>query len=711
MIWLASYPRSGNTLMRNILYEVYGLSSAEFHREESHPLDKNYFDHPFVKTHLLPEQLDPADSSIRAVYIVRDGRDALLSMAHQRSDIVSPGSDLRENLRAAIFAEKGTFFGGWSHNVEAWAGRADIIIRYEDLIADPVGQAERIRGIMDMPVPDRNRIPDFGTLKSGQAAYGARKSWGYSEAQSRELADKAFRKGRSGGWREEMPEDLHDIFWTYHGETMLRLGYTREGDIVAPDTELDHHFYQKLGYRLPEPSGRKYRVLIEAAKLDTHDNDGVKRYISTLVEGLSPLAFNPSGMWQFDLLINKDIIALQDYVSRSGNSFDGGNEHPKTVITAKKDLFGRLESGLLGLIPESWIKWLVRNNIYVFHRAYDLFKKSILTLLYWVKTAILFLPRMIFTLYTRYRQDLEVRSITRRISSYDLVHVPLQQHFRQFKYTRVPLVFTIHDFTHKLFPRFHTRINRQNAEQGLRLIEKKNAHVISVSASTRSDAERYLRIPADHHHLVYESVEEKKFVYRVNSMERMQVREKYGIRSDMPFILLLSTIEPRKNLHHSIQAFQMMHKKHEGLNLALVIAGKQGWKMKKFVGYSSLIHFTGFVDDKDLPALYSEALALSYVSFYEGFGLPILEAMRCGTPVIYGNNSSMPEVAGDGGLGADPRDPADICRKYEQIYFDVPLREALGRKAFRQSLNFSTHRSTLEMLRAYRKIIDGAEQG
>ena len=78
MIWLASYPRSGNTLMRNILYEVYGLSSGEFHREEGHYLEEDYFSHPFVKTHLLPLQLEPSDSSIRAVYIVRDGRDALV---------------------------------------------------------------------------------------------------------------------------------------------------------------------------------------------------------------------------------------------------------------------------------------------------------------------------------------------------------------------------------------------------------------------------------------------------------------------------------------------------------------------------------------------------------------------------------------------------------------------------------------------------------
>ena len=201
MIWIASFPRSGNTYVRNILYEVYGLSSGEYHREEDHPLEKNYFEHPFVKTHLLPHQLEPADPSIKSIYLVRDGRDAIVSIAHQRTDIVAPGSDFYENLKAAIFAEKDTFFGGWSHNVATWLDRADLIIRYEDLLLDPIRVIERIRKIVELPEPDPSKIPSFEKLKDGKAAYGARKSWGYSEDESIKLADKAFRKGISGNWK------------------------------------------------------------------------------------------------------------------------------------------------------------------------------------------------------------------------------------------------------------------------------------------------------------------------------------------------------------------------------------------------------------------------------------------------------------------------------------------------------------------------------
>ncbi len=100
MIWIASFPRSGNTFVRNILHEVYGLESSEYHQEEDYHLDANYVSYPFVKTHLLPSQLDPSDPDIKAVYIVRDGRDTMVSIAHQRSDIVAPAVIENGQLRA-----------------------------------------------------------------------------------------------------------------------------------------------------------------------------------------------------------------------------------------------------------------------------------------------------------------------------------------------------------------------------------------------------------------------------------------------------------------------------------------------------------------------------------------------------------------------------------------------------------------------------------
>jgi glycosyltransferase involved in cell wall biosynthesis len=504
-----------------------------------------------------------------------------------------------------------------------------------------------------------------------------------------------------------MPDELQDLFWTYHGPAMEKLGYTRDGHLVMPDPELEHEIYRKLGADPPQPD-KKFHVLIEANKMATRDNDGVKRYVATLIDGMVPLTSNENGKWHIDLLINDEIIPLKDYALRMEKSFSahaGKDEGQEIIVVHKQSLFERMEAFMRGLVPDRWIKWLVDNKILVFHKTYDFVKRAIFAVVFWIQQGILFIFRLLFTIYLRYRQHLELKAISDKIARYDLIHVPLQQHYWPFKYTQVPLVFTIHDFTHSLFPGFHTGINIKNAKNGLKMIMKKKAHVIAVSQSTLNDSKKFLALPPENFHLVYEATEEENFLYQVNKDESGKVREKYGIPKLTPFILLLSTIEPRKNLPNSIHAFQQLLKKHPGLDLHLVISGKQGWKMKKVVGYTTRIFFTGFVDDKDLSALFSEALALSYVSFYEGFGLPLLEAMRCGTPVIYGNNSSMPEVAGEGGLAANAASVEDIRDKYEQIYFNKELRESLSRKAMKQSLKFSSRQSTLKMLETYEKII------
>ncbi|MCK4568775.1 MAG: glycosyltransferase [Bacteroidales bacterium] len=709
MIWLASYPRSGNTFVRNILHEVYGLKSSEYHIVEGHPLDSNYTEYPFVKTHLLPDQLQPDDIDIKAVCLVRDGRDSLVSMAHQRKDIVAPGSDFYENLKAAILAEKNSFFSGWSKNVEAWVERSDLIIRYEDLIKDPIGQVERIRNIFELPVPDPDKLPSFESLKKGNAAYGARKHWGYSEEEAVKFADKAFRKGKSGSWKTEMPDELHDLFWIHHGPFMEKLGYTRDGELSMPDPELDYSIISKLGLPDPKKQAQPFKVLIEANKMATPDNDGVKRYIAGLINGLIPLTENVNSKWQFDLLINKEVISLKKYASFKEDSFAREQLSRQYGLTDKKHkmgFFGRLESIIRYLLPDKWINWLTDNNIHFFHKLYYNVKTAALFILSLLRSIILFIPRWVYTIYLHNKLKQEGYSIPGINSRYDLIHVPLQQHYLQFVRANAPIVFTIHDFTHKLFPEFHTNINIKNAENGLKFIEKKQAHVINVSKSTLNDSKKYISLPDKNQHLIYEHVEEDKFIYQRDKEDRIKVIKKYGIRLDMPYLLILGTIEPRKNVSNSIKAFQLLHKKHKDLKLSLVISGRKGWKSKSFAAYSNLITFTGFVDDEDLPALYSQALTLSYVSFYEGFGLPILEAMRCGTPVIYGDNSSMPEVVGEGGLRSDPGNVEDICDKYEQIVLDADLRIELGRKALKQSLKFSTRKSVTELLKVYENIIE-----
>ncbi|MCD4731634.1 MAG: sulfotransferase domain-containing protein, partial [Bacteroidales bacterium] len=358
MIWLASFPRSGNTFVRNILFEVYGLESSTFHDDPDYHFDEKYLDYPIVKTHLLPEQVKPIDSSIPAVCILRDGRDALVSIAHHRKDIIAPGSDYYDNLKAAIIAEKGSFFGGWSNNVINWIQRADLVIRYENLLIDPIREVERIRSVIDLPKPDKSKMPQFEDMKFGIPHYGSGFDRGYSESKMRELSQKNFRKGKAGGWKDEMPEELQDVFWSYHGETMEKLGYSYEGEIVDLHQDLDNEIRIKLGLPEPEPPARKYKVLIESNKIVSPDNDGVKRYQVEILKGLLPTINNPLSKWSFDLYVHGKIIPLSNFKSEIANDFietDFNNEEkkhtdPDHVHKRKKGIIEKTETLLVSLV-------------------------------------------------------------------------------------------------------------------------------------------------------------------------------------------------------------------------------------------------------------------------------------------------------------------------------------------------------------------------
>ena len=220
MIWLASFPRSGNTFFRNILYEVYGIASSEYHLETNKKVQKDFASFPVVKTHLLPHQLPEKLQAAKSVYLIRDGRDALVSIAHHRKDIVAPGSNYYKNLTEAILARGGSFFGGWSENVRAWTEKADIIIRYEDLIVEPIAQVERLRAIMDLPQPQIEKLPSFQKLKNGTPKYGSGGNKLISKDEKLERANKFFRRGIAGAYKDEMPKLFQLLFWLKNKEQM-----------------------------------------------------------------------------------------------------------------------------------------------------------------------------------------------------------------------------------------------------------------------------------------------------------------------------------------------------------------------------------------------------------------------------------------------------------------------------------------------------------
>ncbi len=257
MIWLASYPRSGNTFLRNILYEVYGVESSVFHCIAEKPLPRDYYRYEVVKTHELPENLDPRLVSRPAVYILRDGRDAIVSEAWHRKHFYEPRSRLHFNMLEAILADGESHFGGWAKNVSRWIQKADLILRFEDLVRDPLREVEKLRSIIHLPAPRTERMPDFKKQKSGRPKYGRVQGSGRNA--------EFFRKGKSGAWKEEMPKHIENIFWRYHGEIMEHCGYRRDGTFSPlPDPVHLRKLLAREGQQYPQRRVRENLCLMKS---------------------------------------------------------------------------------------------------------------------------------------------------------------------------------------------------------------------------------------------------------------------------------------------------------------------------------------------------------------------------------------------------------------------------------------------------------------
>jgi glycosyltransferase involved in cell wall biosynthesis len=190
------------------------------------------------------------------------------------------------------------------------------------------------------------------------------------------------------------------------------------------------------------------------------------------------------------------------------------------------------------------------------------------------------------------------------------------------------------------------------------------------------------------------------------------VRERFGIAE--PFIFSVGDLQPRKNHIGLITAFAGLVAAHPRLPHHLVITGQNTWFTPRVhaaaqaSGLASRIHFTGFVADSDLVHLYNASQCFVFPSFYEGFGLPILEAMACGRAVACSGTSAMPEVADGAGLLFDPRNPASIARAMADILLDSDLRERMERRGLQRAGHFNWRKSAQATLNVYREVAPDA---
>jgi glycosyltransferase involved in cell wall biosynthesis len=184
----------------------------------------------------------------------------------------------------------------------------------------------------------------------------------------------------------------------------------------------------------------------------------------------------------------------------------------------------------------------------------------------------------------------------------------------------------------------------------------------------------------------------------------------------LPYILSLCTLEPRKNLSFLIRCFSQLIADDRTLNLNLVLVGASGWKNSEIFelakGNAALrdrVIFTGYVPDEDLSAIYSGSLAFAYPSLYEGFGLPPLEAMQCGVPVITSNTSSLPEVVGDAGITIDPRSEDELCQTLLRVISDSQLRVDMRSRSLQQAAKFSWQKCAEETISVYKTAINSKD--
>ena len=303
----------------------------------------------------------------------------------------------------------------------------------------------------------------------------------------------------------------------------------------------------------------------------------------------------------------------------------------------------------------------------------------------------------------------------------------------------VPTLLTVHDLSFVRDPDSAWPSLRAFLNTAVPRSVKRATHVLADSLATKHDLIELFGTPAEKITVLYSGVE-ARFAPVRDQVEIERVCAKYDL--PRPFILSVGTLQPRKNYGRLIQAFAELikHPERSGgrpstslrfahavpqpkagrrarrdapaaqskdASLHLVITGGKGWlyesifEQVKSLGLENRVHFPGFVDDADLPALYSAADVFAYVSLYEGFGLPLLEAMACGTPVIASNVSSLPEVVGEVGLQVNPRDVADITRALKAMIDQSELRTTAIAAGLDRARTFSWEKAARELLSIY----------
>ena len=293
----------------------------------------------------------------------------------------------------------------------------------------------------------------------------------------------------------------------------------------------------------------------------------------------------------------------------------------------------------------------------------------------------------------------------------DVLHVQ----FTAPPFSPCPVVVSIHDLSFEHLPQTFKWRSRKQLRITVRRSAREAAQVIALSEHARNDIIDTYGVEPEKVNVIPLAAP-AHFRPVLDEEELQRVRQTYGIEGD--YILSVGAIQPRKNLSRLVAAYSRLRRARPEGNLPrLVLVGKCAWlydetlRSIKELEVSDSVILTGYVPESDLPALYSGALAFVYPSYFEGFGLPPLEAMQCGTAVIVGDKTSLPEVVGDAGVLVDPFDVADIAAAIEKVISDSNFREQLRVKGLERAKLFNWRKTARQTLRVYQKAAGVKQQG
>ncbi len=289
----------------------------------------------------------------------------------------------------------------------------------------------------------------------------------------------------------------------------------------------------------------------------------------------------------------------------------------------------------------------------------------------------------------------------------DIVHLPNQHFVRYALFLNQPFIVTVHDLARCCF-NFdrETIIERILLNLDKRYI-KQASHIIAICQSTKSDLVKYLNIPESKISVIYNGVDHNIF----KPYKPYQMRPYHVTLSHKPYILYVGSERRRKNLGRLIEAFAILRKDFPELRLVKVGTSGRSEQyryatMKKLdsLGITQAVIFIDHIPELDLAHYYSSALLLAYPSLYEGFGLPPLEAMACGCPVVTSDNSSLPEIMGEAGIMVNPYDTDSLAQAMREVLTDSKLRNDMVSKGLKQAKKFSWERAAMETQEVYEKI-------